>query len=446
VIRRARSIASLFCALIVLGAASCGEKAPMPHLVDEETNADIVGPTDKHLELALDAEVLIDATTSMSGYATVEGSVFNRFVEELEAAIRSGAKQAKLAFYKFGTSVRPIEREVAVLRKPAAFFAEKGIFEQTRLEDAIDSPDPAKDRIILTDLFQNEGDVNKVVAAFKEKCFDRGRDVGILMVRSEFDGVVYDAKVPPYRYVSKAGELASNRAFFAIFVGDAARFGRIVEALKSTRVASAIDDDAFLVLSRHAVKGYKVQFEVPKGKARKIRITKSGKPNPFENGVDVHLLPGATEEELITRITIDPVPFGPRLTLEKLYLIAKQATMKPGGKVKGAPDVRDTDEIRPKSLAAQGRTLTATLTIGAPTAPVEKKGRTLYKLLFALPAELGAFEPPARIVEQSSDDPRPGAGPEKTVNLEKFTRDLIRAWATAQPRYVAKAYIRAERK
>ncbi len=418
----------------------------MPHLEDEETNVDIVGPAKKELGLALDVDILIDATTSMSGYATVEGSVFNRFVEELEAAVLSGAKQAKLTFFKFGTSMRPIEREVAVLRKPAAFFAEKGVFEQTRLEEAIDSPDPAKDRVILTDLFQNEGDVNKVVAAFKEKCFDRGRDVGILMVPSEFNGVVYDARVPPYGYASKAGEPGTNRAFFAIFVGDASRFVRIVEALKSTRVASAIADDAFLVLGRHTVENYAVRFEVPKGKGRKIRITKSTKANPFGNEVDVHLLPGAADEELEARITIDPKPFGPRLTLGKLYLQALAATVKPSGGAKAALDVRETEEVRPKSLTSRENVLTATVVIGVPAEPARKKGKTLYKLLFVLPPELGAFEPPARLVEQSSDDPRPGAGPEKTINLEKFTRDLIRAWATAQPRYVAKAYIRAERK
>lgn len=441
---QALSLPILLAGALILG--GCPPDGKMPRLPDQETNVDIVGTPDPGPELSLDVEILIDATTSMSGYATVGESAFNRFVEELEAAIRSGSRQSKLTFFKFGSSIKPIERETAILRKPASFFAEKGVFEQTKLEDAIETTDPKKDRVILTDLFQNEGDINKVVAAFKEKCFDKNRDVGVLMVRSEFDGMVYDAKVPPYRYISKPGQPETLRAFYAIFVGDASRFLRIYQALKSTRIASALDDRAFLVLSRAAVRGYKVQFEIPKSKGKKIRITKSTDSNPFENSTNIHLLSGASEEELVARITVDPNSFGPRLNLGKLYLSSKTATLKGKAKPSDPPEIRDTDEVQPKALTVKDNVLTATLAIGVPNDQKRKTGKTLYKVLFALPSDLEAFSPPPPFVDQSSENPRPGADPQKTINLEKFTRDLIRGWATAQTRYVAKAYIRTERK
>ena len=435
--------------LLLAGAlmvAACPPKLGMPHLGDEDRNDDIVGPPSPGPDLALDVDILIDGTTSMSGYAVAGESVFNRFVEELEAAIRSGSKQSKIAFFKFGTSIKPIGRDVAILRKAPAFFAEPGIFEQTRLEDAVANVAPTKDRILLTDLFQNEGDVNKVVAALKEKCFDKNLDVGILMVKSEFDGMVYDAKVPPYRYVTKSDRPETHRAFFAIFVGDADRFVRIYRALKSTRVASALDDQAFLVLSRTAVKGYKVRFELLKTKDKKIQIAKSSEPNPFDNKVDIALGTGAGVEELIARVTVERNLYGPRFNLAKVSLQAIAVAPKTGAKRNDPPEAKPTQDVKLKSLEAKEDELSATLAIGSPTETNRKSGKMLYKVLLELPTDLDGFAPPPPFLNQSSENPRPGADPQKTIHLEKFTRDLIRGWATAQTRYAAKAYIHADRK
>ena len=46
--------------------------------------------------------------------------------------------------------------------------------------------------VIVTDLFQDNGDINRLVPELKEKCIKKGVDVGLFGVRSQFDGTVYD--------------------------------------------------------------------------------------------------------------------------------------------------------------------------------------------------------------------------------------------------------------
>ncbi len=404
------------------------EKVAPTRFADETQNTDVVASSNLSQASPLDVELYIDATSSMAGFAAAPDGVFNRFVEEIEGAIESYPAKSKIDFFKFGTRVQSIDRDTAMLHRDAAFFRELGIYEQTRIEEAVANADPAKVRILLTDLFQTEGDVNRVVAVLKEKCFERGIDIGILLVRADFNGMIYDANVPPFRYSSTDGDIKSYRPFFAIFIGKAEQFSHLYQALKATELRPSIDDRAFLILSSRIVADYSIA--IGKKRGTDLVVRKLPWEDRFRNTFFADLAFSEAGQEITLNIEVKPQEFSPPLQLTKLRLntwsLETGASSKP----------EKADHVQLKSVVANDGGVAATIilkTTGKPR-PIA------YKLLFQL-LPLEGYALPSPFVENSTRNPRPDNDANKTLNLEKFTRDLVRSWASVQQGYVAKAYL-----
>ncbi len=63
-----------------------------------------------------------------------------------------------------------------------------------------------------------------------------------------------------------------------------------------------------------------------------------------------------------------------------------------------------------------------------------------YEIVFLLP-QLNAFAIPDWVVELSSQNPTPESDQNKTLNLDRFIRDLLRSAATINEYKVAKGYL-----
>lgn len=400
---------------------------------DDETNNDIVADPSIR-PTTIKAEVFLDATTSMSGYAQDPNGTYLKFISELEAAVTSGTRNSLINYHKFGTRVKQITRNEAVFQNPG-FYNERGIFERTSIDSVLVRADEAKSTIILTDLFQSEGDINQIVDQFKTRCFVKGLDVGILMVPAEFSGIVYDAKVAPYPYSSTKDDVSTYRPFYVIFVGMAPDFLHLIDALKSTAVKNVISDDNILLLPKQIVTGYEVNVEKNKDPQHKKTTQRwvsrgySGK-NPFKNIYRVTLTKG--DEPIPMVVTIDnvmPVKYLPDIDLDNIEIeVMKMGVEK--------DQFSPSDEFQIAEGSSEGTKKILNLLYKS---KFEGESSS-YKMLFSVSA-LRGFKVPQNFVQNSSLNPNPISDANKTLNLEKFVTDLTRTYASVNTGYIAKSYM-----
>ena len=423
---------SILLAVLFISLYGC-KSTDLNEFPDDEINSDIVADPSIRPS-TINAEVFLDATTSMSGYAQDPNGTYIKFISELEAAVAFGTRNSTINYYKFGTQVKQINRNEAVFQSKA-FYREKGIFERTSIDSVLVRADEAKSTIILTDLFQSEGDINQIVEQFKTRCFSKGLGVGILMVPAEFNGIVYDAKVAPFKYSSTQADINTYRPFYAIFVGKAPDFLHLIDALKSTAVKDVVLDDNIILLRKQVVYGYEVKMEKNKDpqyrkvSQRWISRGYSGK-NPFKNIFRVTLSRGEKPVPIVVTIdNIRPAKYLPEINLNNIDIeVIKMGTTK--------EQISSNDEFQTVECSSEGSKITLNLLYN----PKFEGKSSSYKMLYGVSA-LRGFKVPEAFTQYSSLNPNPTSDANKTLNLEKFVTDLIRTYMSINTGYIAKSYL-----
>ena len=398
--------ALLFALALAVGGCGGGE-APASWAAD---------PTDILVERAgctdsIRVDLFLDATSSMSGYAAAPGSVYLQFLDNLESAISGAWADDSVRFYKFGTTVRRIDRDEFRTAREAAFYRERGIFTTTNIDAVIDRVGPGRVGVIVTDLFQDDGDINVMVAEVKEHVFQENLAAGVLALGSPFAGRIYDAPGGPYDY-SSTSDPSSLRPFYALMFGDAACLRRLNDALGSQPF---ISDEHFLLLDRRLVEDYDVALDKTRDSQELNR-----RASPGENAFAFDVRPegeGGTLEGTIVlaREAAAPDVNAARLDLE---VFRKVRSPQPTDSVR-------SDDLRLRSAERRGDTLGVTFdyTLG-------DEGRYTY-LARLRAGDIGGLVPPDWVRELSSTNPTAAQDPNKTLNLEKFVADLAQAAASA---------------
>ena len=113
-------------------------------------------------------DLYLDATLSMEGFCAAPNSNFHQFLQDLEGAVQNGWRNAKPRYFKFGAGVREIDRQTFVqAQKGGTFFHEQGMFESTNIDLVVNSTNNQRVSLVITDLLQNEGDINTLVENLK---------------------------------------------------------------------------------------------------------------------------------------------------------------------------------------------------------------------------------------------------------------------------------------
>ena len=259
------------CCLVLL--VSCdpfenrNEKPKVSDFLDNESQA---SPGEKSQKLF--ARIYFDATLSMQGFVVPDSTHYTRICPYLESVIVSGWREGKVDFFRFGEQVEPIDRSTYLQAGHADFYEQDNIYRETFIEKIIDYEDqrfggqmetsitpeesieikvnnipeepievPAptkeiKERreedqlvVIVTDLFQDRGDINLLVAQLKEKYIKNGIEVGLFGMRSQFDGTVYDTGIGqaplPYQ---------GDRPFYLLVLGKYADIAHYFNRLIAT--------------------------------------------------------------------------------------------------------------------------------------------------------------------------------------------------------------------
>lgn len=237
---------SLLCLLLlVIGFSACTKKRVPPPSEDGMDN--LATPSD-----ALKVDLFFDATLSMKGFvSTAVASAYQQTVPLLERAVIEGWNEGQATFYKFGDDIAVLPgRDYLEASKPR-FYADSKYNKKTFIERVIDRAQPDHLTVVITDLFQNNADVNQLSDKIKQKFLVNDLAVGIYAIRSDFNGTVYDVGPDNYSFIYRSGDRPdTHRPFYLLAFGSHANIAHYFDMLGRGGL-STLPDAHVLILSRH---------------------------------------------------------------------------------------------------------------------------------------------------------------------------------------------------
>lgn len=293
------------CLLIFLAGCNTGPNVP-DFRVDESWTAS------EEISETLIARIYFDATLSMQGFVKPGSTHYTQILPYIERVITTGAwRDERVKFFRFGTQVKPISRDIYVkMVANPEFYGDTGINLETRIQTVIDSEvqevinnemenTSVEDQtghtisdeknnhrkksnhlvVIVTDLFQQNSDINLLVTQLKEKYIEKGLEVGLLGLRSHFDGKVYDIgpSSASMSYKSIPEDSETFRPFYLLVLG---RYADIVHYFN--RFTRDFSETQTIIFSQYLVNPL-ISFEdvLPD----QIDLTKLNKDNTFATNV-----------------------------------------------------------------------------------------------------------------------------------------------------------------
>jgi hypothetical protein len=435
------------CFLILL--ASCGESPEIPKQPDIDRL-----PTPGAISEPLTARIYFDATVSMKGFVVPGATDYTRMLPHLESSVLTGWTNGKAEFFRFGTQVEPINRTTYLKVAHPEFYNDATINKKTLIQEVINDEtqeinnrdevnhdhdeanierDEANNNhdkanslaVIVTDLFQDEGDINRLVAQLKEKYLQKELAVGLLGIRSQFDGTVYDAgiNVPPIDH-------QGDRPFYLLVLGRHANIAHYFDQL----IASGFPEAKTVLCSQYLVDS--------------LVASEGASVSSIENLVRIESLvrpPDVRLKQFRIRKKRDPAKFSAKLKYIRLShtmsfepdqleisVIAKHA---PAGQTLESPTAQACLNVTP-TLVENELTLDVRLT-----------PRDLPKGIYFYEGTLGpkidGYRIPAWCSAWDMGLERDGS---KTLNLGSFVRDLSHVAAQMHQPKIAKFYFYIEKK
>ncbi len=206
----------------------------------------------------------IDGSGSMLGYINRENSSYIQALKLLDStlSLSSRPSQATVKYYRSGDyqhQAKGLTRSEFLKAHKSEFYDGKNpAFPavSSDLSSLITKPKNS-DRltVIVTDLEQNDGDVNLIANKIKENYFnskDENYAVGIWAVKSEFNGTVYSASDADKKFNYNTEEKTSKqyRPFYILFLGHYQDIANYFDKLAKEQ-GNLSDRTKFVIFSPH---------------------------------------------------------------------------------------------------------------------------------------------------------------------------------------------------
>lgn len=388
------------------------------------SDANVVGePYQKTDQINID--IYIDATTSMEGFATNTSSKYSQFLDQLESSGISAWKNADIKFFKFGEKIKPIDRnEFLSAKNNLQFYREPGIFKDTYIDSVVKNTDIKRLSVLITDLFQTDGDVNTMVEKIKQKCFANNIAVGIMGIKTDFNGRVFDVPGQP-----SYGLTTSERPFYAIVFGNNNNLGAFFDALETKPFVNASQE---LIFSKYIIKSFR--DSLTKTRDSKF-INKKTASSDLPYVFDFSMKKEGKDAKFNFAVDLTRKNRSADFIEKNLVLVAYKKTSTDAKAT--STDSVATNDITLDNITRKGDKLTGVISLHNEDAP----GNYSY-IVYLKANELNGLQAPQWIKDFSTDSPVPNTpSAAKTLNLDKLATTLLIANASISPTYVAKFYI-----
>lgn len=230
---RAKEITLLITSLLL---ASCKIQIPAVDIKCSPTNQNNASQTsvsDKRSD-NIKIEIQVDGTPSMQGFVkNTRQSRYEQTLELLDVIANASWSRDKsdIDYYRFGTKRNGINKQTYINAQRPDFYQQGGVYLDGQITAAIPSEPTHKDSltnketnrlsIIVTDLYQTDSDISSAIGQLKRKYLQQGYAAGILGIKSEFNGQVYDIGVRKQtRSYNTSGKKPEEfRPFYVIILG-----------------------------------------------------------------------------------------------------------------------------------------------------------------------------------------------------------------------------------
>ena len=457
------------CLCFFIFIVSCGGgKDGIPDF-DPETSDTTPGSISKSLV----ARIYFDATLSMQGFVIPGATQYTQMCRYLESVIVSGWENATVNFFRFGEQVELIDRNTYLNLSRTGFYEDSRIFRETFIEKIIDheaqltqveveeveeveveegvttedstestTPEETDNNgkesplvVIVTDLFQDNRDLTILVTQLKEQYIQKGYEIGLLGLRSEFDGTVYDLGEAPLPYSSTPGKPETFRPFYLLVLGKHSDIAHYFDRL----IAKGFSEAQTIIFSEHLVDSF-LSFEnatIEKlVNLNRVSIAKEPDPQLKEYRINDKNKPSQISAELKLQFLSHVMPFDTEKFEVKIIAEYKS-------------DARDKNEI---SLDAQ-RCLEVTSThskndsnelrVGFNLDSQSLPRKRIYLYEITLSPRIDRFKEPDWCSEWDMGDERNGA---RTLNLVNFVRDLSQVSTRTHQPFIAKFHFYIEKR
>jgi hypothetical protein len=306
-------------------------------------------PTD-----GIQLSVLIDGTPSMQGYVNnLSSSRYAQTLKLIDSASSTGWTGAKSAvkYYRFGTKKQVIDRETYLRSQLPAFYQGGADFSVSRIDTALDKLAPDRLDVVVTDLYQKDADVQVVQNQLKDRYLEQGYGVGILAIKSEFNGTIYDVGLSGQRFgystVGKAPTLF--HPFYVMVLGSYGNIQHYYEQLQKNglgdvehqftvfypqpvRQVSVLDASAALQKLPNAIKQPKALND------GRVVVQKKSAADPVQFFTVPHK---AVAEPFETKVAFAPLPH--TLPIQPSAITLTTTAERYQNKAKGFQPVQTTD-------------------------------------------------------------------------------------------------------
>ena len=420
------------CLFIFLKGCDTGEKSiPDP----PEPLPDLPPVSDR-----LVARIYFDATLSMQGFVVPDSTHYTRICPSLESVIVSSWRDETVNFFRFGEKVEPIDRSTYLQAGYESFYEEEDIFGKTYIEKVIeneaqfvntdigtsstpedtaeiDANDTLQEAakadntegqlvVIVTDLFQDDSDITRLIDHLKEKYIQKGREVGLFGLRSQFDGTVYDIGIGEGSSMRYRGP----RPFYLLVLGRHTDIAHYFDKL----VARGFSEAETVIFSQYLVDPLLSFDGATINEVVNLNGTSYVRPDPrlkqYEIRADSNLakISAVSEYKLLPHV----MPFDSD-TLE-VSAIAKHV---PGGETERYPEAEDGLKVKPTlSKNEHGYQLSIDFSLAS-----QDLESAVYLYEVTLLPGIDSYGTPDWCSDWDMGRARDGA---KTLNLVNFVRDL----------------------
>ena len=262
------------CFFITLTSCDNKKDSYIPEFQEDTSDA-----TPEPISENLVARIYFDATLSMQGFVKPGATQYTQMCRYLESVIVSGWENVTVNFFRFGEQVEPIDRNTYLNLSRTGFYENSRVFRETFIQKIIDyevllthdeagesvtteesteptTPEKTNNNgkesslvVIVTDLFQDNRDLTVLVTQLKEQYIQKGYGVGLLGLRSEFDGTVYDLGGAPLPYRSTPENPETYRPFYLLVLGRQADIAHYFDRL----ITNGFTDAQTIIFSRYLV-------------------------------------------------------------------------------------------------------------------------------------------------------------------------------------------------
>ena len=198
--------------------------------------------------------IYVDGTPSMSGF--VSNGANTKYMEAIRILDSSAStgwveSKTKINYFRFGIKSEPVSRDVYLSSLKAEFYDPSNpVLAVSQIDKVITSAEKDNISVIVTDLYQKGTDVTLVRNALREQYLRQGYAVGVLGIKSEFNGTIYDVGTQntSFQYNTQGKSLSKFHPFYVVILGSYKDVTHYYEKLKiSGKEKQIINDDSFVI-------------------------------------------------------------------------------------------------------------------------------------------------------------------------------------------------------